>query len=106
MRMTERRLRRAIKNIITESSGMIANKYGVKVSIQLMSLDDFSLEITLDKADNVSYAKNAVEMQEGSVVSENGNTIVAKFPTALKNNKSQGPYLVADNIAFWVSRCA
>tara|TARA_Y100001970_G_C14259751_1_gene878979 strand:+ start:1169 stop:1525 length:357 start_codon:yes stop_codon:yes gene_type:complete len=118
MRMTEKSLKRAIRDIVVESwrdhsniksvaggEQMVAKGYGSKIYGNAEKY--FTLRIELDGRVDAKYALEGIEMQKGEVVSHEGNTIIAKFPYDADGNKGenlQTPQLVADNLAFWIGR--
>lgn len=108
MRITENRLRRIVKKVISESAGsgpQLGDGYGCKVYGESIDFDSFILRIVLDKEFNIKYAKEAVQMQEGQIVgSSTGTTLLAKFPTTTSSGDQQSARLVAENIAFYVGR--
>ena len=108
MKITERRLRSIVKNVIAESavSGpQLGKAYGCVVYGESVSFDSFVLRVVLDKEFNVRYAKEAIEMQEGRVVNSIGTTtLLAEFDTTTSMGKGHSPSLVAENIAFYVGR--
>ena len=109
MRITESRLRRMIHQVILESTGgkkSLAKAYGCEVFGQSISFDAFTLEVVLESNFNVSYAKQAIERQEGKVISETDLSLVAEFPfmPSSSGGMPQNPSLVAENIAFYIAR--
>ena len=108
MKLTERRLRNIVKNVIAEaamSGPQLSKAYGCVVYGESVSFESFVLRVVLDKEFNVRYAKEAIEMQEGRVVnSMDGTTLLAEFDTTTSTGKGQSPSLVAENIAFYVGR--
>ena len=108
MRITEKRLRSIVKNVIAEaaiSGPQLSKGYGCVVYGESIDFDSFVLRIVLDKEFNVRYAKEAIEMNEGRIVnSMGGTTLLAEFDSVSSSSKDNTPKLVAENIAFYVSR--
>tara|TARA_B100001059_G_scaffold229458_1_gene262073 strand:- start:94 stop:423 length:330 start_codon:yes stop_codon:yes gene_type:complete len=108
MRITESKLRRVIRSVILESAvsePQLGKGYGVVVYGHSITFDSFVLKIVLDKEFNIRYAKEAIDMQEGSIVENIGNTtLLAEFKNNTKSGKHQTPGLVAENIAFYIGR--
>ena len=108
MRITESRLRSVIRKTISESAvgkKTLATAYGCEVFGHSITFDSFMLEVVLESNFNIRYAKEAIEMQEGNVISETELSIVAEFPfMPSSSGKPQDPSLVAKNIAFYLGR--
>lgn len=104
MKITESKLRKIIRSVITESA--ISARAGCEVFGESIDFNSFVLRIVLKNEKFVKYAKEAIKMQEGEIESESGTTLIAKFSNETRAGKDQSPGLVSRNITFWVYRCS
>ena len=109
MRISEKKLRSVVRNIIAESTSSapkLGKGYGCVVYGESINFDSFVLRIVLDSEPFVKYAAEAVKMQEGRIISSTGGELelLAEFNTTTTSGEEQSPKLVAGNIAFYVGR--